>query len=183
MEPGHGDPPVHSPFHSQFLKQTPPGTTTWWHRSKEREITVGRFRQAYQRQMQAYRAQFGGNVDERMLNSSESISGSSADDRGRNRARRGLASRHCGNRRGGPEPHRHVPGLMENSQRRAALPAAPAAAGSADDTAISEEQIRRGVTLEKLQAALTNWITISDKDSRTNTSGATRRSLAVVSSC
>src|SRR3982750_1345707 len=32
-----------------------------------REITVGRFRQAYQRQMQAYRAQFGGNVDEKML--------------------------------------------------------------------------------------------------------------------
>ncbi len=32
-----------------------------------RDITVGRFRQAYQRQMQAYRAQFGGNVDERML--------------------------------------------------------------------------------------------------------------------
>src|SRR3954463_6022944 len=32
-----------------------------------REITVGQFRQAYQRQIQAYRTQFGGNVDERML--------------------------------------------------------------------------------------------------------------------
>ena len=38
-----------------------------------REITVGRFRQAYQRQMQAYRAQFGGNVDEKMLKLSPGV--------------------------------------------------------------------------------------------------------------
>jgi hypothetical protein len=32
-----------------------------------RDITVGRFRRAYQQQIQQYRNQFGGNMDERLL--------------------------------------------------------------------------------------------------------------------
>ena len=50
-----------------FLKQDAAGNSDVVASVEGREITVGRFRQAYQRQMQNYRAQFGGNVDERML--------------------------------------------------------------------------------------------------------------------
>src|SRR4029450_3989751 len=49
-----------------FLKQDAAGNNDVVASVEGREITVGRFRQAYQRQMQAYRTQFGGDVDERM---------------------------------------------------------------------------------------------------------------------
>ena len=50
-----------------FLKPDVAGNSDVVASVEGRDITVGRFRQAYQRQMQAYRTQFGGNVDERML--------------------------------------------------------------------------------------------------------------------
>ena len=132
-----------------------------------REITVGRFRQAYQRQMQNYRQQFGGNVDERMLKQlgidqrivqqmleeeaglvEASRLGITATDE-EVRARIGA-----------------MPGLTENGQfvgeerYRQLLQMAnpPMTPGE------FEEQIRRALTLEKLQSALTNWITIGDKE-------------------
>src|SRR4026209_834385 len=50
-----------------FLKPNTAGNHDVGASVEGRDITVGRFRAAYQRQMQGYRAQFGGNVDERML--------------------------------------------------------------------------------------------------------------------
>ena len=132
-----------------------------------RDITVGRFRQAYQRQMQAYRAQFGGNVDERMLKqlgidqrivqqmieeetglAEASQLGISATDE---EVRIRIAT---------------MPGLLENGQfigeqRYRQLLQAQNPPMTPHDF---EEQIRRGVTLEKLHAALTNWITLGDKE-------------------
>ncbi len=132
-----------------------------------REITVGRFRQAYQRQMQAYRAQFGGNVDEKMLKqlgidqrivqqmieeetalAEASRLGISATDE---EVRTRIAT---------------MPGLLENGQfigeqryrQMLEMQNPPLTPGE------FEEQIRRGVTLQKLQAALTHWITVDDKD-------------------
>ena len=132
-----------------------------------REITVGRFRQAYQRQMQAYRAQFGGNVDEKMLKqlgidqrivqqmieeetalAEASRLGISATDE---EVRIRIAT---------------MPGLLENGQfigeqryrQMLQMQNPPLTPGE------FEEQIRRGVTLQKLQAALTHWITVDDKD-------------------
>ncbi len=132
-----------------------------------RDITVGRFRQAYQRQMQAYRAQFGGNVDERMLKQlgidqrivqqmiEEETSLAEA-------ARLGITAtdQEVRGRVG------MMPGLLENGQfigeqrYRQMLemqnpPVTPAE---------FEEQVRRGITLEKLQAALTNWITVNETE-------------------
>jgi peptidyl-prolyl cis-trans isomerase D len=132
-----------------------------------RDITVSRFRQAYQRQMQAYRAQFGGNVDERMLKqlgidqrivqqmieeetglAEASRLGISATDE---EVRTRIAT---------------MPGLLENGQfigeqRYRQLLQMQNPPMTPNDF---EEQIRRGVTLEKLHAALTNWITLSDKE-------------------
>ena len=50
-----------------FLRPTLAGNSDVVASVEGREIAVGRFRQAYQRQMQATGPQFGGNVDERML--------------------------------------------------------------------------------------------------------------------
>ena len=44
-----------------FLKSDAAGSSDVVASVEGRDITVGRFRAAYQRQMQAYRAQFGGN--------------------------------------------------------------------------------------------------------------------------
>ena len=46
---------------------TAPATTTSSPSVDGREITVGQFRRVYQQQMQAYRAAYGGNVDEQLL--------------------------------------------------------------------------------------------------------------------
>jgi peptidyl-prolyl cis-trans isomerase D len=132
-----------------------------------RDITVGRFRQAYQRQMQAYRTQFGGNVDEKMLKqlgidqrivqqmieeetalAEASRLGITATDE---EVRTRIAT---------------MPGLLENGQfigeqryrQMLQMQNPPLTPGE------FEEQVRRGVTLQKLQAALTNWITLNDKE-------------------
>jgi peptidyl-prolyl cis-trans isomerase D len=132
-----------------------------------RDITVGRFRQAYQRQMQAYRTQFGGNVDEKMLKqlgidqrivqqmieeetalAEASRLGITATDE---EVRTRIAT---------------MPGLQENGQfigeqrYRQLLEMQNPPLTPSD----FEEQVRRGVTMQKLQAALTNWITLNDKE-------------------
>ena len=132
-----------------------------------REITTAQFRRVYQQQMQAYRASYGANVDERLLKQlgidqriveqmieeeasiAEAkrlgITGSDAEVRARILA---------------------LPAFQENGQfigdqryqqllRMQNPPMRP------EDF---EDQVRRGIVTEKLQAALTGWITVSDND-------------------
>ena len=150
-----------------FLKQDPAGNNDVVASVEGREITVSRFRQAYQRQMQAYRTQFGGNVDERMLKQlgidqrivqqmiEEETSLAEASRLGIDATDEEVRTRIA-----------TMPGLMENGQfigeqRYRQLLQLQNPPLTPHDF---EEQIRRGITLEKLQAALTNWITVSDKD-------------------
>ena len=150
-----------------FLRPDPAGNNDVVASVEGREITVGRFRQAYQRQMQAYRAQFGGNVDERMLKQlgidQRIVQQMIEEETGLAEASRlGISATD-------EEVQTRIatmPGLMENGQfigeqRYRQLLQLQNPPMTPHDF---EEQIRRGVTLEKLQAALTNWITISDKE-------------------
>jgi peptidyl-prolyl cis-trans isomerase D len=130
-----------------------------------RDITVGRFRQEYQRQMQAYRSQFGGNVDERMLKqlgidqrivqqmieretglAEASRLGITATDE---EVRARIAA---------------MPGLTENGQFIGEQRYRQLLQLQNMTPQEFEEEIRSGVTLQKLHAALTNWITVSDKE-------------------
>jgi peptidyl-prolyl cis-trans isomerase D len=150
-----------------FLKPDVAGNSDVVASVEGRDITVGRFRQAYQRQMQAYRTQFGGNVDERMLKqlgidqrivqqmieeetalAEASRLGITATDQ---EVRARIAS---------------MPGLQENGQfigeqryrQLLQLQTPPLTVSDFED------QIRRAVTIEKLRAALTNWISVSDTE-------------------
>ena len=132
-----------------------------------RDITVGRFRQAYQRQMQAYRAQFGGNVDEQMLKQlgidrriveqmiDEEAALAEAGKLGIRTTDEEVRARIAS-----------IPGLQENGQfigeqrYRQLLQMQTPPITERD----FEEQIRRGITIEKFRAALTNWISVSDKE-------------------
>ena len=132
-----------------------------------RDITAGRFRRVYQQQMQAYRSQYGANVDERMLKQlgidqrivqqmlEEETALAEA-------GRLGITATDEEVR----ERIAVLPALQENGhfigegRYRQMLqmqnpPMRP------DEF---EEQVRRSVTVEKLQAALTNWITVSDSE-------------------
>ena len=148
-----------------------------------REITVGKFRQAYQRQMQAYRTQFGGNVDEKMLKqlgidqrivqqmieeetalAEASRLGISATDE---EVRARIAT---------------MPGLLENGQFIGEQRYRQMLEMQNMTPAEFEEQIRRSVTLQKLQAALTNWLTVDDKEVETEFKRRNEKvKLAVVS--
>src|SRR5689334_16377481 len=150
-----------------FLKQDAAGNSDVVASVEGREITVGRFRQAYQQQMQSYRAQFGGNVDERMLKQlgidQRIVQSMIEEETGLAEASKlGIAAT--------DEEVRNriatMPGLQENGQfigeqRYRQLLQMQNPPLSPHDF---EEQIRRGITLQKLHSALTNWITVSDKD-------------------
>jgi peptidyl-prolyl cis-trans isomerase D len=132
-----------------------------------RDITVARFRQAYQRQMQAYRTQFGGNVDEKMLKQlgidqrivqqmiEEETALAEASRLGITATDQEVQTRIA-----------TMPGLLENGQfigeqryrQMLQMQNPPLTPGEFED------QVRRGVTLQKLQSALTNWITLNDKE-------------------
>lgn len=148
-----------------------------------REITVGRFRQAYQRQMQAYRTQFGGNVDEKMLKQlgidqrivqqmieeetalaeASRLDISATDEEVRAR----IAT---------------MPGLLENGQFIGEQRYRQMLEMQNMTPAEFEEQIRRSVTLQKLQAALTNWMTVDDTEVETEFKRRNEKvKLAVVS--
>ena len=132
-----------------------------------RDITVNRFRRAYTQQMQAYRNQFGANMDERLLRQlgidrrivqqmieeeaalaeAQRLGITASDEEARERI---LA----------------LPYFQENGQfigdvryrqmlQNANPPLRP------DEF---EDQIRRSIVLEKLQGALTDWITVSDRE-------------------
>jgi peptidyl-prolyl cis-trans isomerase D len=150
-----------------FLKPDAAGNNDVVASVEGREITVARFRQAYQRQMQAYRTQFGGNVDEKMLKQlgidqrivqqmiEEETALAEASRVGISATDEEVQTRIA-----------TMPGLMENGQfigeqRYRQLLQLQNPPLTPHDF---EEQMRRGITLEKLQAALTNWITVSDKE-------------------
>ena len=132
-----------------------------------REITVARFRRAYLQQMQMYRNQFGGNMDEKLLKQlgidqrivqqmvEEEASLAEAAKLGITASDQEVIAR-----------IRSLPAFQENGQfigetrYRQVLnmqnpPMRP------DEF---EDQVRRGVTMEKLQGALTDWITVGDAD-------------------
>jgi peptidyl-prolyl cis-trans isomerase D len=131
------------------------------------DVTVAQFRQAYNRQMQAYRSAYGATMDERLLRQlgidqrivqqlieeeiamaeARSLGITATDDEVRQR----ILS---------------IPAFQENGQfiglerYRQMLQMQNPPVRESD----FEEQVRRSITLEKLQAALTNWISISDAD-------------------
>ena len=144
-----------------------------------REITVGQFRRVYQQQMQAYRRSYGGNIDEQLLKQlgiDQRILQQMIDEEAAlAEARRlGITASDEEVRDAHPRPA-GVPGERAVHRRRA-LSAAAADAEAAAAPAEFEEQVRRSITVEKLQAALTDWITVHRQGRRRrNTSGATRR--------
>ena len=132
-----------------------------------RDITADRFRRMYQQQMQSYRSAYGANVDERMLKQlgidqrivqqmlEEETALAEA-------AKLGITATDEEVR----ERIAVLPALQENGhfigeERYRQLLQMQNPALRPDEF---EEQVRRGVTVEKLQAALTNWITVTDKE-------------------
>ena len=131
------------------------------------EITVAQFRRVYEQQMRAYRASYGANVDERLLKQlgidqrivQQMIEEAAALSEAR---RLGIDASDAEVR----ERILALPAFQENGQfigdqryrqllRMQTPPMRP------DEF---EEQVRRGITVEKLQAALTGWVTVSDAD-------------------
>lgn len=132
-----------------------------------RDITVARFRRLYQQQMQAYRSAYGANMDDRMLRQlgieqrivqqmvEEEIGLSEAERLGINATNSEVQTRIMA-----------LPAFQENGhfiggqryQQILNMQNPPIRANE------FEEQIRRSIVLEKLQAALTGWVTVSDKE-------------------
>jgi len=132
-----------------------------------RDITVARFRRVYNQQMQAYRSAYGGNVDEKMLKQlgidqrvvqqmiEEETALAEADRLGITATDAEVQQRilaipafQDNGRFIGDERYRQLLGM----QNPPMLPAD------------FEEQVRRGITVEKLQGALTDWITVGDTE-------------------
>ena len=132
-----------------------------------RDITVDKFRRVYLQQMQAYRSQFGGNMDERLLKQlgidqrilqgliEEEAAISEAGKLGIRASDQEVVAR-----------IQSLPAFQENghfigeARYRQILnmqnpPIRP------DEF---EEQVRRGIVMEKLQGVLTDWITVNDQE-------------------
>ena len=132
-----------------------------------REITAAQFRRVYQQQMQAYRSSYGGNIDEKLLKQlgvDQRIIQQLIDEEA------ALAeSKRLGISASDAEVRERIlalPAFQDNGQfigdaryrqllRMQNPPLRP------DEF---EEQVRRSIVVEKLQAALTGWQTISDAD-------------------
>lgn len=132
-----------------------------------REITVARFRRQYQQQMQMYRQMYGANMDDRMLRQlgieqrivqqmiEEELALAEADRLGISASNEEVRARIIS-----------LPAFQQNGQfvgeqqYRTILQSAnpPIRPGE------FEEQVRRGIILEKLQNALTGWVTVTDKE-------------------
>ncbi|HSC28418.1 MAG TPA: peptidyl-prolyl cis-trans isomerase [Vicinamibacterales bacterium] len=130
-----------------------------------RDVTVGRFQRVYQQQLQAYRSAYGANMDDRLLRqlgieqriiqqmieeelalaeaSRLKITASDAEVRARILA---LPAFQENGRFIGDQRYRQLL-QMQNPPMRP------------DEF---EEQVRRGIILEKLQGALTEWVTVGD---------------------
>jgi peptidyl-prolyl cis-trans isomerase D len=132
-----------------------------------RDITVARFRRVYQQQMQAYRSAYGGNVDERMLKQlgidqrivQQMIEEETA-------LAEAARLRITATNEEVRERIASMPGLQENGrfigeERYRQMLQMNNPPMRPDEF---EEQVRRGITVEKLQGALTGWMAIDDKD-------------------
>src|SRR5215471_8003557 len=131
------------------------------------EITAQQFRRVYQQQMQMYRQSYGGNVDERLLKQL-GIDQRIVQQMIQEEASLAEAG-HLGITASDAEVRERIlalPAFQENGQfigdtrYRQLLqmqnpPMRPME---------FEDQVRRGIVTEKLQAALTGWITVSDAD-------------------
>ena len=131
------------------------------------EITVAQFRRVYEQQMRAYRQSYGANVDEKLLKQlgidQRIVQQMVEEEAAFAEARRlGITASDAEVR----ERILALPAFQENGQfigderyrqmlRMQTPPMRP------DEF---EEQVRRGITVEKLQAALTGWMTVSDDD-------------------
>ena len=132
-----------------------------------REITAQQFRRVYQQQMQMYRQQYGGNMDERLLKQlgidQRIVQQMIQEEASLAEAQRlGITASDAEVR----ERILAIPAFQENGQfigdtrYRQLLQMQTPPMRPAD----FEDQVRRGIITEKLQAALTGWITVSDAD-------------------
>ena len=132
-----------------------------------REITVDRFRRVYSQQMQAYRNAYGGNMDERLLKQlgvdqrilqgliEEEASLAEAEKLGIRASDQEVVAR-----------IQSLPAFQENGRfagetRYRQVLNAQSPPIRPDDF---EEQVRRGIVMEKLQGVLTDWITVSEAE-------------------
>jgi peptidyl-prolyl cis-trans isomerase D len=132
-----------------------------------RDITVSRFRRVYLQQMQAYRNQFGANMDERLLKQlgidQRIVQQMIEEEAALAEAERlGITASNEEVR----ERIRTLPYFQENGQfvGEARYRQMLNLANPPLRTDEFEEQIRRSIALEKLQAALTDWMTVADKE-------------------
>lgn len=131
------------------------------------EITVNRFRRAYNQQMQAYRTAYGANMNEQLLKQlgvdQRIVQQMIEEEAALAEARRlGITATDAEVR----ERILSLPAFQENgafigdARYRQLLemqnpPLRPSE---------FEDQVRRGITIEKLQGALTDWITVADAE-------------------
>ena len=132
-----------------------------------REITASQFRRVYQQQMQAYRQSYGANVDDRLLKQL-GIDQRIVQQMIQEEASLAEAKR-LGIKASDAEVRERIlalPAFQENGQfigdqryrqllRMQTPPMRP------DEF---EDQVRRSIVAEKLQAALTGWMTVADAD-------------------
>ena len=132
-----------------------------------REVTAAQFRRVYQQQMQAYRSSYGGNIDERLMKQL-GVDQRIVQQLIEEEAALAEAGR-LGIRASDAEVRERIlslPAFQENGQfigdtryrqllRMQNPPMRP------DEF---ESQVRRGIVVEKLQAALTGWQTIGDAE-------------------
>ena len=132
------------------------------------DITAGEFRRTYQAQLQAYRSAYGANMSDQLLKQlgiEQQILQQMVDER----AALAEADR-LGIQVSDEEvrqrifAHARLPGERA-LHRRAALPAAAAHAAAADDARrTSKTGFAASLTVEKLRAALTDWLPVPDKE-------------------
>jgi peptidyl-prolyl cis-trans isomerase D len=132
-----------------------------------RDITAGEFRRTYQAQLQAYRAAYGANMSEQLLKQlgvEQQILQQLVEER----AALAEADR-LGIRVSDEEVRRRIlsmPAFQENGQfigeqryqqvlRMARVPLTPSE---------FEDNVRRELTVEKLRAAITDWLSVPDKE-------------------
>ena len=149
------------------------------------EITVTEFRRAYQRQMQQYRQAYGANMDERLLKQlgidQRIVQQLIEEEASMAEARRlGLGATDA-------EVTQRIlaiPAFQENGQfigidryrQMLAMQEPPVRENE------FEEQVRRSITIEKLQAVITNWITVTDAEAEAEFKKRNEKAkLAVVS--
>ena len=132
-----------------------------------REITAGHFRRVYQQQMQQYRQSYGANIDERLLKQL-GIDQRIVQQLIQEEASLAEAKR-LGIKASDAEVRERIlalPAFQENGQfigddRYRQLLRMQTPPMRADEF---EDQVRRSIVAEKLQAALTGWMTVSDTD-------------------